>query len=488
MTIDQTLNVQSGKVKSPPTFPVAPSDKFNQLSKEWMQLISHLTNSEKIEIGQKIDRHTSDQDLDIFLKNLKGPTPFRGPFWETRGKSDLWCLTAFKACEMGKISVDQYITVELLAAGVSEFSDNRIINYHEEEADGSFTPNVVTIKPLSPEKPSFRVFYPNDPDYDKKLNLFFKDPFRNVGTDAALKEIKELPLCDQVLFELILPRTPITQWSTLLDSMQKTIPGFFQIFEDNTDQFVRFVDKRIMIVPSFPLLRIYFRYLMPDIHLSLSPMLGTITSEDIAQTKLEITQPIGFLKPGSEIFLMVDGNVAGKLTFIIHDLYHAYRSLYFHWSFYVLLNRMTKLLRTVPLAEKSGPNFTAVFSALTDAEFRSSRPPQNMKFGEIFYQKRIVHTFEGEGAKYKEMIFEDIARYKDFWESFLNEDSENDQLRKKDRLKIKRLRNRIQPEKLPFTEIKELLNLSAEDESLYERLPMNELLSFAHKLHLEKRG
>jgi len=262
--------------------------------------------------------------------------PYDSEFWDHKNYK-LWPIFALKAHTQGLLDRFQTATIIFQYAVVSQFiEETQAYETHEE----NFYTRSFKLSPPSKREVKNRPIWVNLSDsrfkeilteliqakIKKNDNTYVAYHFQQPGeiekvVDYIINSLTTHRSSEQSLF-MVDGVNNIGEYSNLLSRFQEgNIPFNGIIKIDNEPK---------IVVPSFTILQLFFKYLRPNNHIKLDPLIGTATTKDISDLRMKnrrlVSLPFPITSLDRSKFVVADDFLAGFAGFIIHDaVYHSFK-------------------------------------------------------------------------------------------------------------------------------------------------------------------
>ncbi|MBP9840842.1 MAG: hypothetical protein KBC64_00270 [Simkaniaceae bacterium] len=373
------------------------------------ELTCHLTDSEvgRLEIATSRVPPTS---VDELCSDLRSEMPFQGEFW-SRHPYKTWPLIAFAALKAERCTVDQFATISLLFAALKEFVYTETGYSMRSLTPVSWEIHHFCDKEECKDK-KWRVISPLSPEYQKYLPVFFKG-WNQQAYIQLHRRLAKLAPQDKCLFEVQMPQTPIEYWAPMIKAIKiATQEGLYPFVEEGIN-ILGGAEKRKLILPAFPVVRLLSELMDADMPIFMIPRLGTMMESDIVKDRFRFSHVVALEMEEIPVPDRADGYPTGPFAFGWHDIYHTYTyGSSLTRSLLLATNRMIQVL-TLSIND---PILTMLRIKLIDGEFLNHLSIEGYLVGHLFNNPYLKDSWDAREGFYKKKILEDIATYRPFWD------------------------------------------------------------------------
>ncbi|MBP9841983.1 MAG: hypothetical protein KBC64_06125 [Simkaniaceae bacterium] len=372
------------------------------------ELTSRLTSREVDSLEGALSR-VLPSSIDQLCSDLESEAPFQGEFW-SRHEYKTWPLIAFAALKAERCTVDQFATISLLFAALKEF-----VYTETHYSMRSLTPlswELVRFNKEGFKDKGWRPISPSFPEYAKYLKVFFRG-WNQEGKLRLERALARISPSDRYLFEIEMPRTPVEYWGPMIKAIKLATQDLLYPFLEEGLNILGCAEKRKLVLPAFPVLRLFAELIDSTMPIFMIPRLGTMTESDIMRDRFRFSHVVALEMEEIPLPMEADGNPTGPFAFGLHDIYHTFTYANRSSKMIILAtNRMIQVLRS---GMKDHPILDRLIAQLIDAEFMNDYPIEGYLVGHLFNNRHLKDAWDARCGLYKRVILVDIAKHRLFW-------------------------------------------------------------------------
>ncbi|MBP9841982.1 MAG: hypothetical protein KBC64_06120 [Simkaniaceae bacterium] len=379
------------------------------------ELTCHLTDAEVGRLEIALSR-IPPISVDQLCSDLESTAPFQGEFW-SRYEYKTWPLVAFAALKAKRCTVDEFATISLLFAALKEFV---------------YTETYYSMRSLRPifwethrfDKEGFkdkgwRPISPSSPEYGKYLKIFFRR-WNQEGELRLERALAKLAPSDRYLFEIEMPRTSVEYWGPMIKAIKLATQDHLYPFLEEGLNILGCAEKRQLVLPAFPVLRLFSELVNLAMPICMIPRIGTMKESDIVKDRFCFSHVVALEMDEIPLPIEADGHPTGPFAFGLHDIYHTFTyATRLSKMIFLATNRMIQVLR--PSIFFNDPTLDRLIARLIDAEFMNDYPIEGYLVGHLFNNRHLKDAWDARCGLYKRVILADIARHRPFWNYICND-------------------------------------------------------------------